>query len=165
MKKLLIFLVFLSMPVLAQERIILSCNVDFEITFVNQGVIEKEREKGRIQIDIERHNEGFGFSPWYFIRVGGSHKIDMSFGSPPKGKIHKYVNGKQIRNRSTNEKYDFWGEKNSLGSEAKDPFHLEIDRVTGLVDGGETSFYGKGGWITTDFIGICKVADQAKRLF
>lgn len=163
MKVLAICLAFFVMPVLAQERLILGCDVEVLSTFITKGSIEEKNEKQRIQIDIAAYPELFGFKPWYHIVIRGSQVISLSFGSPPIGASHTHSNGEYIKNQSTGEIYSFYGKKNSQGGKLKDPFNLWIDRVTGLVEGGYTNFYE--GSHSVHFIGKCKRVDQAKKIF
>lgn len=164
MKLIPLFLFFFVSLVLAQERLILTCDVTYQSEIYPRGESSKGIEK--IQIDIESHPEGFGFRPWHIVEVKGSHNIELHFGSPPEGESFKNEDGTSRDNKSTNQEYFFYGyKKNYLVQNKNDFYSLKIDRVTGLVDGAYTFTFSPKVSGQLNFIGTCKKVDPKNLLF
>lgn len=165
MKFIPLFLLFFVSSVLAQERLILNCNVEIVSEFIARGTLDVEKNNESIQIDVERYPKRFGFKEWIIVRIQGSRLIDEVFGSPPAGKFYKYQNGEWVRNRSDSEKYGFYVTKNGMRSpKMPDSLSLEIDRVTGLVNGYVSKHYPEV-WLHREFTGVCKKFKKEKKLF
>jgi len=176
---LFVLVVIFSNPAMAQEKLILLCDVNFENMYIVNGREKIESGKDKIQIDITSIElpNGHEYEPFKSllnIYIKGSTNLALHVLAPPegnepippegKGPITSYLG--EGTNRSSATVLFFTGstlETDLLNTNKKKQryFSLRIDRVTGLVEGTYVGGYPN----LRNFTGTCKKFDAKKRAF
>jgi hypothetical protein len=164
---LFIFFIVMSIPAIAQEKLILMCDVNFERTNFEKNNNKTEKGNDRIQIDITSYEllKGHQYEELKYlleIDVKGSLNLELSFWAPPEGKGRVTLWEGETTNKSNDVAFYFDGFIPNIFNRKKPRgFILQIDRVTGLVRASYLESYPA----QTVFTGTCKKLDPQKRAF